>query len=31
MLFNFDLMPQYDVYEDGQLLESGEILRWLEY
>ncbi len=31
MLFNFDMMPQYDVYEDGQLLESGEILRWLEY
>ncbi|MAF10598.1 hypothetical protein CMK11_09110 [Candidatus Poribacteria bacterium] len=31
MLFNFDMMPQYDVYEDGQLLESGEILKWVEY
>lgn len=31
MLFNFDLMPQYDVYEDGQLLESGEILKWVDY
>ncbi len=31
MLFNFDMMPQYDVYEDGRLLESGEILKWTEF
>ncbi len=31
MLFNFDMMPQYDVYDDGRLLESGEILKSTEY
>jgi len=31
MLFNFDMMPQYDVYEGRRLLKSGEILNWVEY
>jgi hypothetical protein len=31
MLFDFDMMPQYDIYADGRLLESGEILRWAQY
>jgi hypothetical protein len=31
MLFDFDMMPAYDVYADGQLLESGRILNWAEY
>jgi hypothetical protein len=31
MLFNFDMMAQYDLYVDGRLLESAQILRRTEY
>ncbi|MBT7298427.1 MAG: hypothetical protein HN849_02885 [Victivallales bacterium] len=31
MLFNFDMMAQYDLYVDGRLLESAQSLRRTEY
>lgn len=31
LLFNFDMMSEYNICDEGRLLESAKILRWQEY